>query len=434
VRFANGSNHDQVAFTLSDPGASVSQIAKPSLFSPFEVKSFRFQWPADLLNSWAFEMETLILGWFILVETESVLALTIFGSLQFIGTLVAPILGVLGDRLGRRTVLCAMRAMYSILAATLLMFAWTDALTPTHVFSIAFFAGLIRPSDLVMRNGLIGDTMPTRLLMSGMGVSRTTMDSARIAGALIGAGLFSQFGIGPAYVVITLFHIASFLLTFGVSRVRGAVNSGVRRSPWGDMKRGFGYVWTTPMILAAMWLAFLVNVTVFPISHGILPYVAKEIYLVDENGLGLLVASYAGGALFGSLTMTMLGGWRRPARFMIINIWLMHVALFGFGMVESKFVGQGFLFLTGYIQSLSMIAMAVTLLARADVQHRGLVMGVRMLAVYGLPIGLMGAGFIIETIGFPTTVAIYSITGLLASFAIAFHWRREIWHDAGGDG
>jgi len=416
----------------SHAGFLVSQPAKPSVFSPFEVKSFRFQWPADLLNSWAFEMETLILGWFILVETESVLALTIFGSMQFIGTLVAPILGVLGDRLGRRTVLCAMRAMYSILAATLLGFALTDSLTPTYIFIIAFFAGLIRPSDLVMRNGLIGDTMPSRLLMSGMGVSRTTMDSARIAGALIGAGLFSQFGIGPAYMVIVVFHVASFLLTFGVSGVRGAGASagdaGVQRSPWGDMKRGFGYVWTTPMILAAMWLAFLVNVTVFPISHGILPYVAKEIYLVDENGLGHLVASYAGGALLGSLTMTMLGGWRRPARFMIINIWLMHVALFGFGMVEAKLAGQAFLFLTGYIQSLSMIAMAVTLLARAEVRYRGLVMGVRMLAVYGLPIGLMGAGAIIEAIGFPLTVSIYSVGGLLASFAIAFYWRREIWH------
>ena len=411
----------------------MSQTSKPSVFSPFAVRSFCFQWPADLLNSWAFEMETLILGWFILVETESVLALTIFGSLQFIGTLVAPILGVFGDRLGRRTVLCIMRAMYSILAAILLTFAFSDSLTPTHVFSIAFFAGLIRPSDLVMRNGLIGDTMPSRLLMSGMGVSRTTMDSARIAGALIGAGLFSQFGIGPAYVVITLFHVLSFLLTFGVSKVRGAGGGDGARSPWGDMKRGFGYVWTTPMILAAMWLAFLVNVTVFPISHGILPYVAKEIYLVDENGLGLLVAFYAGGALFGSLTMTMLGGWRRPARFMIINIWLMHLALLGFGLVESMIAGQAFLFLTGYIQSLSMIAMAVTLLASAEVQYRGLVMGVRMLAVYGLPIGLMGAGVIIETIGFPTTVAIYSVTGLLASLVIAFYWRREIWHGVRDD-
>ncbi|MDG2284113.1 MAG: MFS transporter [Alphaproteobacteria bacterium] len=435
ARFAISPKHAQLGPCVSDHGPFVSQPTKPSVFSPFTVPSFRFQWPADLLNSWAFEMETLILGWFILVETESVLALTIFGSMQFIGTLVAPILGVLGDRLGRRTVLCVMRAMYSMLAAILMVFALNDSLTPAHVFVIAFFSGLVRPSDLVMRNGLIGDTMPSRLLMSGMGVSRTMMDSARIAGALIGAGLFSQFGIGPAYIVITAFHVLSFVLTFGVSKVRGTGidGAGSKASPWRDTMRGFGYVWTTPMILAAMWLAFLVNVTVFPISHGILPYVAKEIYLVDENGLSHLVASYAGGALLGSLTMTVLGGWRRPGRFMIINIWLMHLALLGFGLIDGKLGGQGFLFLTGYLQSLSMIAMAVTLLASAEVQYRGLVMGVRMLAVYGLPIGLMGAGYLIETIGFPVTVAIYSVTGLVASAWIAYRWRREIWHGVRDD-
>ncbi len=414
----------------------VPKPVKPSVFAPFQVVSFRFQWPADLLNSWAFEMETLILGWFILVETGSVLALTIFASLQFLGTLIAPMLGVLGDRLGRRNVLCVMRAMYACLAATLLSFAWGGSLTSTHVFAISFFAGLIRPSDLVMRNGLIGDTMPPDRLMSGMGISRTTMDSARIAGALIGAGLFSQFGMGPAYVVITCFHVMSFCLTFGVSRVRllRAVRpDGGMASPWSDLKGGLGYVWSTPTILAAMWLAFLVNLTVFPISHGILPYVAREIYLVDENGLGQMVASYAVGALLGSITMTMMGGWRRPARFMMINIWLMYVALFAFGMVEGKLAGQAFLMLTGYIQSLSMIAMAVTLLASADRQFRGLVMGVRMLAVYGLPVGLMGAGFFIERFGFAPMVAVYSVLGLLVSLYIAHRWRREIWHGVRDD-
>jgi hypothetical protein len=48
----------------------------------FRVRSFRFQWPADLLTSWAFEMETLILGWYVMVHTGSVLLLTAFGALQ----------------------------------------------------------------------------------------------------------------------------------------------------------------------------------------------------------------------------------------------------------------------------------------------------------------------------------------------------------------
>ena len=82
-------------------------------FAPLRVRSFRFQWPADLLTSWAFEMETLILGWYVMVGTGSVLLLTTFGSLQLLGTLAAPMFGVLGDRLGGRAMLCGMRASYA---------------------------------------------------------------------------------------------------------------------------------------------------------------------------------------------------------------------------------------------------------------------------------------------------------------------------------
>jgi hypothetical protein len=83
----------------------------------FRIRSFRFQFSSDLLTSWAFEMETVILGWYVMTNTGSVLWLTAFGSLQFLGTLAAPIFGVLGDRVGGRTMLCAMRTAYSALAA-----------------------------------------------------------------------------------------------------------------------------------------------------------------------------------------------------------------------------------------------------------------------------------------------------------------------------
>ena len=67
----------------------------------FHVRSFRYQFAADLLTSWAVEMEVVILGWYVMVQTGSVLMLTVFGSLQFLGTLAAPMFGVLGDRLGQ---------------------------------------------------------------------------------------------------------------------------------------------------------------------------------------------------------------------------------------------------------------------------------------------------------------------------------------------
>jgi hypothetical protein len=85
-------------------------LSSSAMLAPFRVRSFRFQWPADLLTSWGIEMENLVLGWYILVETGSVLALTLFWALQYLGTLLAPVFGMAGDRIGHRTVLCAMRA------------------------------------------------------------------------------------------------------------------------------------------------------------------------------------------------------------------------------------------------------------------------------------------------------------------------------------
>src|SRR5688572_32929797 len=96
-------------------------------------------------------METLILGWYVLVETGSVLLLTLFASLQYVGTLVAPMFGVVGDRVGHRNLLCGMRAAYTLLAATLMTLAFSGILSPVHVFVIAASMGLVRPSDQVMR-------------------------------------------------------------------------------------------------------------------------------------------------------------------------------------------------------------------------------------------------------------------------------------------
>ena len=103
-------------------------MSENAALAPFRVRSFRFQWPADLATSWAWEMETLILAWYVLVSTGSVLLLTLFASLNYIGTLLAPLFGVIGHRIGERNLLCAMRAFYATLAAALTQAGLVDAL------------------------------------------------------------------------------------------------------------------------------------------------------------------------------------------------------------------------------------------------------------------------------------------------------------------
>ncbi len=404
-------------------------MASVSLMAPFQVRSFRFQYPADLLTSWGFEMENVILGWYVLVTTGSVVLLTAFASIQYLGTLFAPLIGMAGDRIGHRPVLCAMRASYAVLAATLMACAFTGLLGPVAVFIIAALSGMIRSSDLAMRNALVAETMPTDRFTAAMGAARTTSDSARVVGSLAGAGLFEAVGMGRAYVAITCFYMVGFLLTLGVGVARGLrPAAGVPSvSMWRDLREGLSYVWDTPCSLAAMWLAFLVNMTAFPLTSGLLPYVARDVYHIDQTGLGYLVASFACGALLGSIAISVASRLIRPARMMLIFAAVWYAMLLVFVRMPTVGGGSAMLVLAGFAQSLSMVPMAVMLLHSAGPRFRGRVMGVRMFAIYGLPLGLLPAGALIDRIAFAPTVTLYCCVGLVATLGIALRWRADLW-------
>jgi MFS family permease len=411
----------------------LSELARPSALAPFRYRNYRFQWPADLLTSWAFEMETLVLGWYVLVETGSVLLLTLFASLTYIGTLIAPMFGVIGDRIGHRDLLAMMRATYAVLAATLMTLALTGHLSPLYVFVIAAVMGLVRPSDLGVRGALVATIMPHDQLIGAISISRTTMDTARIAGALSGAGLFAALGMGPAYVAIVSLYVVSTLLTLCVVApskphpIDEAAGGAQRRSPMRDLREGVAYVWTTPRMRAAIWIAFLANLTAYPLSNGLLPYIAREIYRTNQTGLGYLSASFAVGSLVGSITLSLVGG-IRVARLMIGATVLWYAALLVFAQMQTVPAAIACLMLAGFSQSLTTISIAVILMRTASEHFRGRVMGVRMLVIYSLPLGLLAAGSLIGEIGFAATGTLYAAAGLTLMMAIVLHWRADLWH------
>jgi len=423
--------------------------------APFRIRSFRFQWPADLLTAWALDMETLILGWYILIETGSVVWLSVFGALQFIGTLLSPVLGMLGDRLGLSRILTLMRLSYALFAGLICALAFTGQLTPTIVMGVAFVVGLIRPTDIGMRSALVGASMPPALLTSAMGISRTTMDSAKVGGALLGTGFMAAFGMGPVYLLITCMYVGGALLTLSTRISGSGVAAGARpppaqaprdaaaqdsahaaspgasikpapSTPWRDLKEGIVYIWRTPRLRAAMMLAALVNLTAFPLTGGLMPYVAKEVFHLDQQGLGWLVASFSVGAFIGSVAISLLGTRLPPGRTMLITSLLWYLCLLGFVLSTQLPLALFMLMLAGLCQSLSMLSLSVLLLRTSEERFRGRIMGVRMLAIYPLPLGLLILGVLIPPLGYIPSGLVLVVTGVLLLAALAYTWREDL--------
>ena len=377
------------------------------------------------MTTWGSEMETLILGWYILVATDSPFLVGLLGALRFSGTLTAPIVGVIADRMSRKVMLIVLRTGAGLSALALLILAITDLIQPWHVFAIASISGILRPADNVLRQSLIADTVPRNLLMNASGLARTTQDTARIVGALLGATLLSRLGLGWAYVGVTIFYSLSVLMGLGISTIRSSIP--VKHvNPLTEMKQGLRYMVDSSVIQPIMFLAFLVNATAFPLTNGLLPVVARNVYQHDENGLALMVAVFAVGALVGSLLMASVVNSRRPERFMMITMVIWYVLLILLAQTDSNAMGLPLLALIGASISFCMISMSVVLMTFTKFEMRGRVMGIRMLAVYGLPMGLVIGGWLIEQYGVPATITVYAIVGLIALVFAVLKWPKLI--------
>jgi MFS family permease len=378
-------------------------------------------------------MEVLILGWYILVESESVVLLVFFGALQYLGSLLSPLFGVAGDRFGYGRLLWLTRAMYAVMAALLGSLAASDSLSPTAVLIIAGLNGLVRPSDMVMRYALIAQYLPATQLMGALGISRMTSDSARIAGALAGAGAVAMFGMAPAYLVVTSLYIVSFVLSLQVVPKTTSETStapvSARPTPWQDLLSAAQYVWQRPALMGGMSMAFLANLVAFPLFIGLLPYVAKNLYGVGQGGLGWLGASFATGALLGSLVLSSNRVKLGAARLMLMAGmgWLIANALQA--QTTTVLSGMTLLAMGGFAQSLCMTPLAAVMLRATEPAYRGRVMGMRILAIWGLPMGLMMAGPLIERVGFQVTMTGYAVVGLVMTIAIGLRWRQALWTD-----
>ena len=404
----------------------MSRLSRIGALAPFKVKSFRFQWPADLAVSWAFEMEALILGWFVLVATGSVQMLVLYGAVQWAGAAFSPMFGVAGDRLGHRRVLCITRTIYAVLAGTIAALSLTGSLMPWHVFVTATLVGLIRPSDMVMRQALIAQSMSDRQLLGALAISRTTADSARIAGSLAGAGSVALFGMGPAYLVVAAFYSISVALTLRVAPApRRATVS--HATPWRDLRESFTYVWGKPALLSAVLLAFLVNLLAFPFFLGLLPYVAREIYGVGQAGFGYLAATFAAGGLAGSIYIGAARVPLRAGRAMLCAglAWFAVVLLLAH--TTSFAVGLALMASAGLLHNICLMPLAAVMLRGAEEPMRGRVLGMRMLAVLGLPLGLLIAGPLVAAIGYAATTTLFALLGIALTLAIGLTWRRALW-------
>ena len=408
----------------SEAPNNTQQQAKTG-FNPFRVLrygDYKFVWSSEALSLWAIEMEIIVLAMFVLRDTGSPLLVGLVGALKFAGTLLGPLYGLMVDRFDRKRLQVFVRVFGVLLAVILTVLITTDTLVLWHAYAIVTAGSMVRMLDLVLVQALTADAVPSHSLHGAIGLSRSTLDGARVVGSIAGGTMFELLGLDWAYITISILYLLATLAALKVD-ARGVVAKTSSIGIRSGLGEGLRFVRQSKMLPGLIFFSFLIEFSAFPIVNGLMTVVGDELYDLDGTGIGLLAASASIGALVGSLAVGSRQNVSNPGRIMIIGSILWHLLMLILATTPPLWLFAVVLALWGVSGGATFVAMVVGLLRAAPAETRGRVMGIRSLGIYGLPLGLLLGGWISEVAGSDVMIGTLGGVGLAATVFAAFKWQ-----------
>lgn len=244
------------------------------------------------------------LGWQMYDLTGSAWQLGLVGLAQFVPALLLTLpAGHLVDQHDRRRLLAASLLLQAFAAAGLAaasLWGWVDA---QLILGLSVLLGAARALQMPAQQALLPALVPPELLSRAVAAASSTMQAALLGGPALG-GLLYALGtrLGPAATQTgaALVYASCLLLLalaiLAVLAIRHRAAAHPRVAPdFAQLTAGLRFIWQRPVLLGA------ISLDLFAVLLGgataLLPIFAKDILQTGPEGLGLLRASPALGAL-----------------------------------------------------------------------------------------------------------------------------------------
>ncbi len=397
-------------------------------FRSLKGKGFAILWGSDLAVSSAEFLELFILSWYVLQKTESPTILGIYAALRFTGTLFAPLLGVLVDHFGLRRSFNLSRSIFFILSFILAAIFLLEEPSILVILFMSALLGVMRSTDLITRQSVLTHMVSQGELQNAVALSRMGRDLTQIIVTIAAGLLLSSLGTEVTYLGVVILYALSVVLSLMIPKFP-RIMFDTKSNMWGFFTEGLSYIKSYPFLIALLLIAFIVNLTAFPLNHALLAVISNSMFDTDATGFGIIMGGYSAGALLGSLWISYFSEMRRPSRLMVFGCIFWHVAIFSIAFSTYFYVSVSIVLLAGIFQSFSMVIMAMLILRYTSEDMRSRVLGVRQLAVYGLPLGLVISGFVSENFDVVAALIGNAVVGLLLLAFVLITWPRPLLHN-----
>jgi MFS family permease len=373
--------------------------------------NYRRLWLAGgVLNSMRW-LELLVVGIFTFNQTGSahmVAVVTVARTLPllFLGALT----GVIGEALNRKRLLLGGLLTIVVTATVLGSLAASGQIQIWHIILGGLISGTVGSGEMAVRRRMVGEVVGPDELGRAIAFDSLSTSLSRMIGPLLGGLVFQSFGLGGAYLISAVLHLAAAI---GIARLalrqeRGALS--LARLP-ADLAEGFALVRNLPIVQAVVLVSILTNVFAFSYTALVAP-IGLDKFGVSPALVGLLGAAEPLGAVIGGLVLSV--GWLgadHPRLFIGGSFGFLAALIV---MALSPWFSLAFLaLLIGGLGTARYSTMQTSLiLTGVPTALRSRVMGLVSMCIGTGPLGALAVGALSEAVGPPTALVVMALIGL----------------------
>ncbi len=410
---------------------------KKLTFEILASRDFRLMLFARMLALSALQAQGVIIGWQIYVLTRDPFLLGLAGLMEAIPAITAALYAghvVDNSRPQRVYLLCLIgltctAAMLFVIGSGIVTLETTLFLV--LAYAAIFISGLARAFIMPASFALIAQKVPRKDIPAASAWMSSGFQMAVIVAPALAGIIYGGYGAFAAWTIPVAMLAASVLMMAGI-KAEKYIPKEKRERTVESIKAGWQFLVKSPVLLGAMSLDMLA--VLFGGAIALLPAFAAEILHIGSEGLGILRAAPAMGAVVISLFMAV-----RPMKVIKVTtmLWVVAgfgVSMIGFGVSEIFWLSVLCLAASGMFDSVSMVIRHTLVQIMTPDDMRGRVSSVNsMFVISSNEIGAFESGALAKLIGLVQSVVIGGVGTLIVTAGAALLWpdmRKTVIHVA----
>jgi MFS family permease len=327
-------------------------------YAALRLPAFRWYVVSLFTMTIAAQIQIIVVSWQIYDITHDPLSLGLIGlaeALPFIGA--ALFAGHFADVSNRQRISVA--ALFVLLLSGLALLAMSFVPAGTigggiwPFYAVIAVTGLARSFLQPARNALGAEIVGRDLYHNAITWRSSTWQAAAVIGPAAGGLLYGFGGARIAYVVQAILMAIAFG-TFARIQYRHTRRESVDAMPVGQsLTVGLRFVFSQPVLLGALTLD-LFSVLLAG-AEALLPVFADQILHIGPEGLGILRAAPAAGAVIMALALAHRPPFRRAGPTLLFAVAGFSLCIIGFGLSRSFLVSGVLLVLSGMFDNISVL-------------------------------------------------------------------------------